>query len=140
VGAGAGLVLCDAGALDVVAPGLGAAPDDGPALPVRAPLAPGDALLLALGVAGADGAGDCDEDEDDDDVVPELVVVLAAVLANSVVMPKAVTTLSSVARQVILDSLTSPESRAAARLRCLMPASPSARRLRAHQLLFRRWQ
>jgi hypothetical protein len=57
----------------------------------------------------------------------------AAVLANSVVSPKAVTTLSSVARQVSRDRRRSPESRLALKLRCLMGVTPSGLRLRAHQ-------
>jgi hypothetical protein len=63
--------------------------------------------------------------------VPEVPVVLAvldvdpvtllAVLENSVVMPKAVTTLSKVVRHVIRESLRSPESLLAPGPLCLMP-------------------
>ena len=57
----------------------------------------------------------------------------AAVLANRVVSPNAVITLSSVARQVSRDRRTSPVSRRALRSRCLMGETPSGLRLRAHQ-------
>lgn len=63
------------------------------------------------------------------DVPAELV----AVLEKSVVRPNAVTTLSKVARQVMRDSLRSPESLPAVRLLCLMPATQPAAGLRAHQ-------
>ncbi len=59
--------------------------------------------------------------------------VLPVVLAKSVVMPNAVTTLSKVVRQVMRDSRRSPESRPAVRLLCLMAATQPAARLRAHQ-------
>jgi hypothetical protein len=74
-----------------------------------------DDVGLAPGVGCAPGA--------DDPVaggVVELDTVLAAVLAKTVAMPKALTALRSVARQVIRDSLRKPESRAAPRFRCLM--------------------
>lgn len=95
---GAGALVCAAGALVVGAP---VAEDD-------------DAEALGLGPAGAEGG------TDEEGVDGEPVAVFAALLANRLAMPKTLTTLSSVARQVILDSLTSPESRAAPRLRCLM--------------------
>ncbi len=59
--------------------------------------------------------------------------VLPVVLAKSVVMPNAVTTLSKVVRQVMRDSRRSPESRPAVRLLCLMTATQPVARLRAHQ-------
>lgn len=86
-------------------------PEAAPVLPAVAPLAPGDDVVA--------------------DVVPE--ALCAAVLANSVVSPKAATTLSSVARQVSRDRRRSPESRVALKLRCLMGVTPSGLRLRAHQ-------
>ena len=49
-----------------------------------------------------------------------LLTTLLAVLANSVVIPNAVTTLSKVARQVRRERRRIPESRPARRLRCLM--------------------
>jgi len=57
----------------------------------------------------------------------------AAVLANRVVSPNAVITLSSVARQVSRDRRTSPVSRRTLRSRCLMGETPSGLGLRAHQ-------
>ena len=65
------------------------------------------------------------------DVVPARLC--AAVLANSVVSPNAVTTLSRVARQVRRDNRRSPLSRLALSFRCLMAATSSGQRLRAHQ-------
>jgi hypothetical protein len=53
--------------------------------------------------------------------VPLVVLTtLLAVLAKSVVIPNAVTTLSKVARQVRRERRRIPESRPARRLRCLM--------------------
>jgi hypothetical protein len=83
---------------DAVGVGL---PADSDALPVGVPL---DAAPLALWLPV--------------DVVP--ATVCADVLENSVVMPNAATTLSSVARQVRRDRRRSPVSRLALRLRCLM--------------------
>jgi hypothetical protein len=86
------------------------------------PLADGDALGPVLGLL--------------DGWVCELDAVpaeLLAVLEKSVVRPNAVTALSRVARQVMRDSLRSPESLPAVRLLCLMPATQSAAGLRAHQ-------
>jgi hypothetical protein len=88
-------------------------------------------LVLALLLAMADGDADADGLGPADGcgevvvlgVFGVVVAVLADVLAKTVAMPKALTTLSNVARQVMRDSLRRPESRAAPRLRCLMPPS-----------------
>jgi hypothetical protein len=52
-----------------------------------------------------------------------VLTTLCAVLANRVAIPKSVTTLSKVARQVSRDSRRIPESRLALRFRCLMDAA-----------------
>ncbi len=104
---------------------------------------------MALADLLADADGDCERDAPladgdalgevlcpPDDWVCELDVVpalLLAVLENSVVMPNAVTALSSVVRQVMRDSLRSPESLPAVRLLCLMAVTQPVAWLRAHQ-------
>jgi hypothetical protein len=101
--------------------------------------------LLADGDGDGDGlpAGVLADDEVPvglwlaDDCVPVVPVVpaalCAAVLENRVVIPKAATALSSVARHVSRDRRRSPLSRLALRFRCLMAVISSGLRLRAHQ-------
>jgi hypothetical protein len=82
---------------------------DGEALPGFPPAAGLGPVLAPCCPAGGEVA-----------VLAEVPASLCAVFAKNVAIPKAVTTLSRLARKVSLESRRSPESRLPARLRCLM--------------------
>ena len=127
----------------VVVPGFGAEVVVCPAVGA----AVGEAAALADLRADADGDGERDEPLAEGGALGPVLwpldgrvctleavpAALLAVLENSVAMPNAVTTLSSVVRQVIRESRRSPESLPAVRLLCRMAATQPAARLRAHQ-------
>jgi hypothetical protein len=135
VGPGAGRELCEPPPALVLGAGEPALPPEGDTDGWPEARADPDGDGLPARVLAVDCAPEPDAPWPAVDCEPVEVPasLCAAVLANKVVIPNAVTRLSSVARQVSRDRRRSPVSRLALRFRCLMAVTPPGLGLRAHQ-------